>query len=133
MHGRIITYKEVYHIRFTMQPFRLERHASMDLDAEHRFLLETCLVGGDNFPNGLAGCGIIRMNEAQDIGGLANHFSRDRSPLAGCLPDRESIGETRGDYFAKKLPPSFRHDMTGRHFCSEIHQFLHREAFIALA
>lgn len=75
MHGRIFTDKEVYHIRFAKQPLRLERHASMNLDAEHGFLPKARFVGRDNFLNGLPRCGLVRMNKAQDIRRLANHFT----------------------------------------------------------
>ena len=102
----------VYHYQLSWQEHRLERSARKGLDAKHGFLLEARFIGRDNFLNGMVRCSIIPMNKAQDIRGLANHFAGSRSPLAGRLPGRKSIGKARGDYFTKKFRPSFRCDMS---------------------
>jgi DNA-binding NtrC family response regulator len=53
----------------------LEGHADMGHGAQHRFLSEARLVGRDNFLNRLVRGGIIRMDKAHDVRGLANHFT----------------------------------------------------------
>ena len=88
----------------------------MGLDPEHRFLLKARFVGRDNFLNGLARCGIIRMDETQDIRRFTYGFPRSRSPLAGRLPGGESFWKTGSDRFAEKLRPGFRRDIAGWRF-----------------
>lgn len=55
--------------------YRLARHARMSLDPKHCFLLEVHFVGCDNFPDGLARCGIVRMDKTQNIRRFADHFT----------------------------------------------------------
>ncbi len=111
----------------------LQRHADRGLDAKHGFLLEARFVGRDDLLNGLARYGVIRMNKTQDIRGLTHDFTGRRSPLAGCLPCRESRRKPWGDYLAKKLRPVFRRDMTSRLFCPEVQPLLHGELPITAA
>ena len=53
---------------------KLEGHASIRFEAEHRFLPETHFVGRDDLLDGLVRYGIVRMDKVQDIRRLATHF-----------------------------------------------------------